>query len=50
MSQGFYALKSLNHSIVENCELAIKAYHVNIISIKETCISRKAFPDKDYSF
>jgi ferredoxin len=35
-SKGFYTLKSANHTIVENCELAVKACPVNIITIKET--------------
>lgn len=35
-SKGFYTLKSSDHTIVENCELAEKACPVHIISIKET--------------
>lgn len=34
--KGFYTLKSADHTIVENCELAVKACPVNIITIKET--------------
>ena len=34
-SKGFYTLKSSDHTIFENCELAVKACPVNIISIKE---------------
>ncbi|NHN26942.1 ferredoxin [Flavobacterium jejuense] len=33
-SKGFYTLKSPNHTIVENGELAVKACPVKIISIK----------------
>lgn len=35
-TKGFYTLKSPDHTIVENCELAEKACPVNIISVKET--------------
>ena len=35
-AKGFFTLKSPDHTIVENCELAAKACPVNIISIKET--------------
>jgi ferredoxin len=35
-AKGFYTLKSADHTIVENCELAGKACPVNIISVKET--------------
>jgi ferredoxin len=35
-AKGFYTLKSPDHTIVENCELAVKACPVHIISIKET--------------
>lgn len=35
-NKGFFTLKSPDHTIVVNCELAIKACPVNIISIKET--------------
>jgi ferredoxin len=34
-SKGFYTLKSPDHTIVENCELAEKACPVKIISVKE---------------
>lgn len=34
-SKGFHTLKSTDHTIAENCELAAKACPVNIISIKE---------------
>ena len=35
-SKGFYTLKSPDHTIVENCELAAKACPVKIITVKET--------------
>ncbi|MGG7034841.1 MAG: ferredoxin [Flavobacterium sp.] len=35
-AKGFFTLKSYDHSIAENCELAAKACPVNIISVKET--------------
>jgi ferredoxin len=35
-AKGFYTLKSPDHTIVENCELAVKACPVHIISIKKT--------------
>ena len=35
-AKGFYTLKSADHTIVENCELAQKACPVKIISVKET--------------
>jgi ferredoxin len=35
-SKGFYTLKSPDHTIVENCELAAKACPVHIITVKET--------------
>ena len=35
-TKGFYTLKSADHTIVENCELAEKACPVHIITIKET--------------
>ena len=35
-AKGFYTLKSPNHNIVENCELAEKACPVHIITVKET--------------
>lgn len=35
-AKGFYTLKSLDHSIVEVCDLAAKACPVNIITVKET--------------
>jgi ferredoxin len=35
-AKGFYTLKSADHTIVEHCELALKACPVNIISVKET--------------
>lgn len=35
-SKGFHTLKSSDHAITENCELAAKACPVNIISVKET--------------
>ncbi|ESU24235.1 4Fe-4S ferredoxin [Flavobacterium enshiense DK69] len=34
-TKGFHTLKSPDHSIVENCELAEKACPVRIISVKE---------------
>lgn len=34
-AKGFYTLKSRDHTIVENCELAEKACPVHIISVKE---------------
>ena len=34
-SKGFHTLKSTDHTIAENCELAAKACPENIISIKE---------------
>jgi ferredoxin len=35
-AKGFFTLKSHDHSIVESCELAVKACPVKIISVKET--------------
>jgi ferredoxin len=35
-AKGFYTLKSSDHTIVENCELAVKACPVHIITVKET--------------
>ena len=35
-AKGFYTLKSSDHAIVENCELAVKACPVHIITVKET--------------
>ncbi len=35
-AKGFYTLKSPDHTIVEQCELAEKACPVHIITIKET--------------
>jgi ferredoxin len=35
-AKGFYTLKSYDHTIVESCELAVKACPVKIISVKET--------------
>lgn len=35
-AKGFYTLKSSDHTIVENCELAEKACPVHIITLKET--------------
>ena len=35
-AKGFHTLKSANHTIVENCELAAKACPVHIIIVKET--------------
>ena len=35
-AKGFYTLKSADHTIVENCELAEKACPVHIITLKET--------------
>ncbi|WP_445714557.1 ferredoxin [Flavobacterium sp.] len=35
-SKGFHTLKSPDHTIVENCELAAKACPVHIITVKET--------------
>ncbi len=35
-NKGFHTLKSPNHAIVENCELAEKACPVHIITVKET--------------
>lgn len=35
-AKGFYTLKSTDHTIVESCELAVKACPVKIISVKET--------------
>ncbi|MCC8361207.1 ferredoxin [Salinimicrobium sediminilitoris] len=34
--KGFHTLKSADHSILENCEAAVKACPVKIISVKET--------------
>ncbi len=34
-AKGFYTLKSSDHTIVENCELAVKACPVHIITVKE---------------
>ena len=36
VSKGFHTLKSPDHKIVENCELAAKACPVHIITVKET--------------
>lgn len=35
-AKGFYTLKSADHTIVENCELAQKACPVHIIAVKTT--------------
>jgi ferredoxin len=35
-AKGFHTLKSADHTIVENCELAVKACPVHIITVKET--------------
>ena len=35
-AKGFYTLKTQDHTFVENCELAVKACPVHIITIKET--------------
>ena len=35
-AKGFYTLKSADNTIVESCELAVKACPVKIISVKET--------------
>lgn len=35
-TKGFHTLKSPDHAIVVNCELAEKACPVHIISVKET--------------
>ena len=35
-AKGFHTLKSADHTIVENCELAAKACPVHIITVKET--------------
>lgn len=35
-TKGFHTLKSHDHTIVELCELAVKACPVNIITVKET--------------
>jgi len=35
-AKGFYTLKSPDHTIVEQCQLAEKACPVHIITIKET--------------
>jgi len=35
-AKGFFTLKSYDHSILESCELAVKACPVKIISVKET--------------
>ncbi|GGC82231.1 hypothetical protein GCM10011508_06950 [Flavobacterium lutivivi] len=35
-NKGFHTLKSSDHTIVENCELAVKACPVHIITVKET--------------
>lgn len=35
-TKGFHTLKSSDHTIVEACELAVKACPVHIISVKET--------------
>ena len=35
-AKGFYTLKTQDHTIVENCELAVKACPVHIITVKET--------------
>lgn len=35
-AKGFFTLKSHDYSIVESCELAVKACPVKIITIKET--------------
>ncbi|MBP6039079.1 MAG: ferredoxin [Flavobacterium sp.] len=34
-SKGFFTLKSPDHTIIEQCELAVKACPVNIITTKE---------------
>ena len=35
-AKGFFTLKWADHTIVEACELALKACPVNIITLKET--------------
>jgi ferredoxin len=35
-AKGFHTLKSADHTIVENCELAQKACPVHIIAVKTT--------------
>ena len=35
-AKGFFTLKSADHTIVENCNLAAKDCPVKIISVKET--------------
>ena len=35
-AKGFHTLKSADHTIVENYELAVKACPVHIITVKET--------------
>jgi ferredoxin len=35
-AKGFHTLKSADHTITENCELAQKACPVHIITVKET--------------
>ena len=35
-AKGFFTLKSHDHSVLEKCELAVKACPVKIISVKET--------------
>ena len=35
-AKGLYTLKSYDHTIIESCELAVKACPVKIISVKET--------------
>jgi ferredoxin len=35
-AKGFFTLKSYDHTIIESCELAVKACPVKIISVKET--------------
>jgi ferredoxin len=35
-AKGFFTLKSYDHSIIENCELAAKVCPVKIISVKST--------------
>ncbi|PWA06593.1 ferredoxin [Flavobacterium psychrotolerans] len=35
-AKGFFTLKSYDHTIIEACELAVKACPVKIISVKVT--------------
>ena len=35
-AKGFHTLKSADHTIIENCELAQKACPVHIIAVKTT--------------